>query len=97
MSRVPRLVRQVVLVVLCLAQLAAVASAAPRRSEPRTERSRAHLERFRVVLELLWSKYGAGIDPDGAPASGTTTQGAAPCQGEYGAGIDPNGQCGDGR
>ena len=98
MFRARRFVRQVVLVVLCLVQLAAVASAAPRRTAPRTEqRGTAHLERFRGVLALLWSKYGAGIDPSGAPRDGTTTQGAAPCQGEYGLGIDPSGQCSDGR
>jgi len=98
MSRARRFVRQVVLVVLCLVQLAAVASAAPRRTGQRTEQSRAVLlERLRGVLALLWSKFGAGIDPGGAPGSGTTTQSSAPCQGEYGAGIDPSGQCSDGR
>ena len=100
MSQVPRCVRHAVLVALCVVLFAPVASAAPLPPEPRSETtaSRAvHFARFRDVLAFLWSKYGPMVDPDGAPASGTTTQSAGPCQGEYGPMVDPSGQCSDGR
>lgn len=99
MSQVPRCVRPVVLVALCIALSAPLASAAPHRFEarPKARASRAVQLTLRDFLGFLRSKYGPMVDPDGAPANGTTAQGASQCQGEYGPMVDPNGQCSDGR